>query len=221
MIVTQDARTAIDTLFGEPLRDRWARRLRRRLEGEQCMFLSLGLDTDLSGRPKTMMFRLRTPLEAAGKSYPVVTLYNYSGDPDYAPEGQSVVTCILDGDSYGFWNSARSDGSYNALKRKVLADFTEMLAEVLPETRGRVIASDLATPVTYSRYCGTYRGSWMSMWRPFAFPPHAPTVYRRVKGVYFAGQRVLFSGGLPPAAMSARLAVQHVCRDFSLEFRPE
>ena len=37
-------------------------------------------------------------------------------------------------------------------------------------------------------------------------------------GIYFTGQRVIFSGGLPPAAQSGYQTAQALCKDFGVEF---
>ena len=76
--------------------------------------------------------------------------------------------------------------------------------------------TDLATPLTYERYCDSFEGSYMTHWLPRKATCNAPQRYK--KGLYFAGQRTAYSGGLPPAATSARTAAQHLCRDFDVEF---
>lgn len=84
------------------------------------------------------------------------------------------------------------------------------------EFRDAVVVTDMATPMTYERYCGTFEGSYMTDWPPFSRLYHAPVRYR--KGLYFTGQRTAYSGGLPLAAQSGRTTAQAVCKDFGLEF---
>ena len=58
VVISSDARTAIDKLFPEPLETRWARRLRSKLHTAQCMFVALGVRADLSGFPRCMQIVL-------------------------------------------------------------------------------------------------------------------------------------------------------------------
>ncbi len=216
VIITMDTRRAIDKLFPEPLQERWARKLRKELMTEHCMFLGVGIKADLSSYPRAMQVVLDPPLEAAGRQYPLLIVNNYSQEKDYAPEGCSAITSLLGGESYAFWKAAWEDGSYKEKKEEVIRAFLERMVQYIPEIEGNVEVTDLATPLTYERYCDTFEGSYMTHWLPKRDFLTAPIHYK--KGLYFAGQRTAYSGGLPPAATSARTAAQFLCRDFNVEF---
>lgn len=79
------------------------------------------------------------------------------------------------------------------------------------------MAANMADTLTYERYCDTHEGSYMTNWPARKALFHAPIRYRR--GLYFTGQRTLYSGGLPPAAQSGRLVAQTLCRDFGMVFQ--
>ena len=216
VVISSDARTAVDKLFPEPLQDRWARKMRKGLKTTQCMFLALGLRTDLSRWPRSMQVVLPRPLQAAGLKYDTLVINNYSGEKGYAPEGGCVLTCLLHGPSYGFWKEARETGCYAREKQAVMERFIEALSGVIPEIKGNVAVTDMATPLTYERYCDTFEGSYMTCWPARKALYHAPIRYQR--GLYFAGQRSLYSGGLPPAAQAGRIAAQALCKDFGVVF---
>ena len=110
----------------------------------------------------------------------------------------------------------REDGTYKEKKEAVIKGFLERMVQYIPEIEGNVEVTDLATPLTYERYCDTFEGSYMTHWLPGTRTYNAPIRYQ--KGLYFAGQRTSYSGGLPPAAISGRTAAQHLCRDFNVEF---
>ena len=63
VIVSADARSAIDTLFNEPLQVGWAKKMRAGLRTTQCMFLGVGIEADLSSWPRSMQIVLPHPLE--------------------------------------------------------------------------------------------------------------------------------------------------------------
>lgn len=216
VIVSMDARKAIDKLFGEPLQEGWARRMRARLSTTQCMFIGLGIKADLSAYPRSMQLVLKEPFTVAGITYRTLVVNNYAQESAYAPDGCTVLTCLLHGDSYGYWAAARADGTYAAKKQEVVALLVERLATRIPEVTGAVEVTDMATPVTYERYCDTFQGSYMSDWKAGRRVPHAPVRY--APGIYFTGQRVSFSGGLPPAAETGHRTAQTLCKDFGVEF---
>lgn len=214
VIVTIDARTAIDKLFEKPLEDGWARKMRKHLTTTQTVFIGVGVEADLNNYPKSMVFKV--PFKDGGVDLPFFIVSNYAPD-HYAPEGCTTVTALLPGRSYGWWNAAKEDGTYEAKKEAVAKRFIGILEDLIPETRGKVVITDVATPLTYQRYCDTHDGSYMSEWQPRTFMTNAPNRYR--KGLYFAGQRTAYSGGLPPAVISGRLAVRLLCKDFGYKFK--
>lgn len=219
VVISADARTAIDKLFPQPLQDAWARKMRKGLETTQCMFLGLGIEAPLTQWPRSMQIVLPKPFEAASITYTTLVVNNYAREADYAPEGCSVLTCLLHGPSYGYWKKAREEGRYAKEKEAVTERFIRALGEVIPDIRGKVAVTDMATPLTYERYCDTFEGSYMSNWPARKPTYHAPVRYAR--GLYFAGQRTAYSGGLPPAAESGRTAAQTLCRDFGVVFTGE
>ena len=216
VIISMDARTAIDKLFGEPLQVRWAQRMRQNLKTTQCMFIGMGVKADLSAYPRSMQMVLPCPFTMAGITYNTLIVNNYAKEGDYAPEGCTVLTCLLHGNSYDYWAAAKSDGSYAAKKQETIALVIDRLSDRIPELKTSVEVTDMATPLTYERYCDTYQGSYMSHWEPLTRVPHAPI--RFAPGIYFTGQRVNFSGGLPPAAVTGRRTAQTLCKDFGVEF---
>lgn len=216
VIISADARTAIDKLFARPLEDRWARRMREKLVTAQCMFIALGVRADLSEWPRCMQIVLPEPLEAGGLSFDAITVNNYSRNREYAPEGCTAVTVILPGASYEFWKAARADGTYAALKKEATDNFIRALARAIPATEGKVEVTDMATPLTWERYCDTFEGSYMTEWHAGHFAVTAPVRY--APGIYFTGQRTAFSGGLPVAAERGRHTAQVLCKDYGVEF---
>ena len=216
VVISMDARSAIDRLFQPRLEDKWAQEMRKGLRTTQCMFLGVGVKADLSDWPRSMQVVLPQTLEAAGLQYKTLVVNNYASVPEYAPEGCSVITCLLHGPSYAWWKAAREDGTYYAKKQEIMARFQEALGQMIPEVKTCAEVTDMATPLTYERYCSTFEGSYMSDWPPFQRLYHAP--YRYAQGLYFTGQRTAYSGGLPPAAQSGRITAQTVCRDLDVTF---
>ena len=217
VVISVDARTAIDKLFPSPLQERWARRMRAELVTSQCMFAALGVRCTLPDYPRAMQLALKKPFKAAGLCFDRISVNNYSREGEaYAPAGCTVLTSVLPGSCYEYWKKEKEEGRYAEAKKKVLEDFIEAVCSVILEIRCKVEVTDLATPLSYQRYCDTFEGSYMSDWLPLRIPPVAPIRYR--DGIYFTGQRTSFSGGLPVAAESGRQTIQALCKDFGMEF---
>ena len=218
VIVTQDAKVACDTLFKKPLKSKSLTYIRNEVEGEQNMFICLGVKKDLSNYPLTCVIPLEKPFTYAGVTLKEFRVNNYAKYKDHAPEGCTSITCLLIGDSYDFWKKAKEDGTYKEKKEELANLFIEEVSKAIPEIKDNVEVIDVATPCTYERYCKSYGGSWMSVWKArgknFRFSPKLA----KVDGLYFAGQRVRMPGGLPLAAFTARLAVQALCKDCKMTF---
>ncbi len=111
------------------------------------------------------------------------------------------------GDSYDFWKACRQNGTYEAEKQRVAEAFIRELAQQYPQTKGKVAVWDVATPLTYERYLGSYKGSWMSLTRKDTPNVSYPSKPESIQRVYFAGQRQERRGGLPVALVTGRTAV--------------
>src|SRR5574344_255484 len=220
VIVTQDTRQAIDSLFTPPLGEPWARKMRRDVVSEQNMFVCLGVKADLSKYPRGLVVPLSSPFEAGGLSFGELRINNYAQYEKHAPEGCTALTCLLLGPSYAWWKARKADGTYKAAKDDIIRRFIAAVQEFIPEIRDSVEVIDMATPCTYERYCGSFEGSWMSVWEPggssFTFPGKS----KSIDGLYFAGERSMMPGGLPITVWAGRRAAQLVCRDTGAEFIP-
>ena len=122
------------------------------------------------------------------------------------------------GNSYEYWKNAKKDGSYKQKKQDLLERFISALSEFLPDVKSKIEVTDVATPVTYERYCHSHEGSWMSVWKAGGAMFVYPAKSKSVNGLYFAGQRMMMPGGLPIAAATGRIAVQYLCRDNGVIF---
>ncbi len=218
VIVTQDARAAVDSLFDTMIDEPWVNTMRHEAVTEQNIFIGLGVKANLSHLPYCCVFPLKKPFEYAGCKWTEFRIYNYAAYKEHAPEGCTALTCLLIGESYGFWKAAKADGTYKDKKKELGELFVKQLAEFIPEVESALEVIDVATPCTYERYTGSYEGSWMSVWEKGGKQRNYPQTLDTVFGVYFAGQRIQMPGGLPIAVYTGRQAVQYLCRDFGEEF---
>ncbi|MCL1964126.1 MAG: NAD(P)/FAD-dependent oxidoreductase [Firmicutes bacterium] len=219
VIVTLDTRKAIDSLFDPPIEEKWADEMRQNIKPINCSFVALGVTADLSGLPSKMCFQLDTPIVHCGKKFEFITVNNYAGFKGYAPEGCTAVTLILNADTYDAWKTAKADGVYAEKKAELAELVIDTLANLLPQTKDNIEVWNVATPLTYERYCGTWRGSWMSLMGVGDKRSTYPCKPESIENLYFAGQRLQVPGGVAVAAYTGRNAVQHLCRDQNTIFQ--
>ena len=218
VIVTQDTRAAVDNLFEEPLQDKWVLKMKQKVITEQNVFVCLGVKADLSHLPYACVIPLKEPLEYAGCKWNEIRINNYAKYKAHSPEGCTSITSLLIGDCYDFWKKVKADGTYKAKKDELGKLFVDAVAQVIPEVKENLEVIDVATPCTYERYCSSFEGSWMSVWKKGGSQDNYPQTLKSVKNVYFAGQRIMMPGGLPIAVYTGRRAVQLLCKDNHVEF---
>lgn len=217
IIVTQEILAAVERLFDTPPKDKWLLELKRNIKPATCCFIGIGVRASI---PETPAFQLSEPIQCGGFSYPVLSFNNYTGYPGYAPDGCTTLTVPLMGDSYDFWKKARDEGRYEAEKQNVADQVSKALCQKYPQAKGNIDIIDVATPLTYERYTGASKGSWMAhMSKGDAAGSSCPCTLENIKGVYFAGHRTMVPGGMPVALSSGRNAAQMVCRQFDTIFR--
>jgi phytoene dehydrogenase-like protein len=224
VIVTADTLVVVASpdsggIFSPPLRDTWLKKIQKNTQLIINTFLCLGVETDLSALPANIAFSLEKPFEFNGQTLDYLACRNYASYPGYAPEGCSALTIKISGDSYDYWVLARKQGLYEQRKEELFETVLEKLETRFPVIKGKTRVHDIATPLTYEKYCGTYRGSWMTQTPPGKHRrlPY-PCKPKSVKNLYFAGQRILLPGGLPAVVVTGRRAAQYLCRDFGMVF---
>lgn len=213
VIVTRDTLSAIDTLFDEPIHEAWAEEMRASTKPMLDTFVCLGVEADLSDLPEGMMTELPEPIDCGGIPINVIGFRNYAHYAGYAPKGCTALTLAVIGDNYDFWKARREDGTYAEEKRKFADSFIEALSAQFPQIRGKVAVWDVATPLTYERYLGSYKGSWMTAMPKGETNRRYPSKPESIRNLYFAGQRLTTPGGVPVAVTSGRAAVQYLCLD--------
>ena len=122
------------------------------------------------------------------------------------------------GDTFDYWKTLKNEGNYKKGKEDLFFKIRDCLEEHFPVFKNKIKVWDIATPLTYERYCGSYRGSWMTKMLPGEKQKTYPYKSKYMDNVYFAGQRLMPPGGLPVAVITGRTAAQYVCRDFDAVF---
>ena len=160
------------------------------------------------------MFNFASPLQLAGEEVKRAGFRVYNFDPTLAPPGKAVVIVIIDS-KYDYWKKLREVGRdrYRAQKDNVAAAVLDELERRFPGIKNKVEVTDVATPVTFERYTGNWRGSWEGwLLTPQTCMLRLPTTLPGLRNFHMIGQWTQPGGGLPPSALSGRQAIQAICR---------
>ena len=176
----------------------------------------LGVDADLSGEPHVLSLSLNPPLELAGRRRDFLQIINYSGKGDMAPAGKTVLCCFFEAD-YDDWSDLRNV-QYAEAKKRLAESCVALVEKRYPHLCRRIEVTDVVTPQTYVRYCGSWRGAWMTWGFGRSVPPFFSGELPGLDRFLMAGMWTLPPGGLPCAAAAGKFAVQRLCANEGFAF---
>jgi phytoene dehydrogenase-like protein len=179
--------------------------------------VSLGVARDLSAEPHTLAFPIPTPELIAGQVRESLTVRHYGYDPTLAPAGKSVLVVRFVTD-YDLWSRLASDhGQYQGEKERVAQAIVRLLDQRIPGLARDVEALDVATPMTWERITGNWRGAYEG-WLPsgatmmMSLRGGMPSKLPGLDRFFMTGQWTRPGGGLPGVAPAARSLVREICK---------
>lgn len=173
--------------------------------------VSLGIECDLSNEPHGIAIKLNSPLVAGNLDSDYLYLKHFCYDDIISNQGKSVITSIIKTD-YEYWNKLHQNiEMYKLEKERICTEVIKVVEKRFPQTKGRIKVTDVATPVTYSRYTGVWKGSYLGWWGNS--PKTLPCVLPDLNNFFMAGQWTRPSGGIPAAMMSGRECIAKICAE--------
>ncbi|HNS24590.1 MAG TPA: NAD(P)/FAD-dependent oxidoreductase [Methanobacteriaceae archaeon] len=184
------------------------------------VFVSLGVNDDYSNEPHYLSFPLKNPITVGGGKIDRILLRNHSFDPNLAPEGKTVFTVMIEA-NYDYWAKLKGKKEeYLAEKKNIEESMINAISEIYPGIEDKIEVIDVATPLTFVRYTGNWRGShegWL--WnQKVSFTLEIPQTLPGLSHFYMAGQWVSPGGGLFGVATTARKAVKMICKNEKQRF---
>lgn len=167
--------------------------------GEDC-----GVDTGASLYPCEAYTVGKKTLNRIG-----IRMYDY--DETLFPRDKRVIQCNItqDGEDYTYWQRLYADKArYNEEKARIAQVLEERILHLFPALKGRLVLLCTYSPVTFTRWCGAYRGAYMSFFgRPGCKRLTAKNSVKGLSNVFIASQWLTTNGGLPIAVTSGKFAV--------------
>ncbi len=187
------------------------------------IYVSLGYEGSTEGIPRSVRFPLKKPITINDKELTHLMMTHYNYEPTFAPEGNTVITCAINqfhSDVDAWIKLANSTDQYKREKERIGDEVRQSIELRYPEMAGKIEVLDVATPITYEKYCNAYRGSFMGF---------LPTVKGKslnhtggIKGLdnlYLTGQWLQPPGGLPTAAITGKDTIMRICWKEKQNFR--
>jgi phytoene dehydrogenase-like protein len=178
--------------------------------------VAVGANLDLSGTPPAMLeaFKLPKPISIGGRSVEWFNFKTYSHDPGMAPRGKSLLLSMFLCE-WSHWEKLKSDPTaYTAEKERTAGACIGALETRYPGIRDKVEMVDVATPLTYERYTGNWKGTHMTWQYDGEFQRRhrfIPKTVPGLDGLYLASMWTNAPGSLPSAAEVGRWVVQLLC----------
>ena len=186
--------------------------------------VSLGVAMDLSAQPAHLARLLSAPFEVdPGTQVENLSFRIFNFDPNFAPPGCTAITCFVPTRNDGYWMNLRKNDltRYRTEKERVAQFVIATLEKRIPGVRQAIEVTDVSTPATVIRYTGNWKGSmegWMLAPKTGVRP--LPATLPGLRRFRMVGQWVSPGGGLPSGLMTARPAVQAICRQDHVPFTP-
>ncbi len=180
---------------------------------QSCVYASFSVDADLSSLPGNCLFAV-DGIEFEGRKIEKLSAKHFCHEPSFSPAGKSLMVVYLAAD-YDWWKSLYSDDElYRKEKSRLAKDIACQLELRFPKLAGKTEPIDMATPVTYERYCGAYRGSWLAFGNtPQSEPLRHNGQVDGIDRLYMTGQWFMPPGGLPAAAITGKWTIRRIMKD--------
>jgi phytoene dehydrogenase-like protein len=186
------------------------------------VYIGLGVARKFDDVPPSLIgfeFPLEKPVTIAGKDRKNLNVLLYNFDSTLAPEGKTVVRVQFNTD-YDYWERLYKEPErYKAEKEQIADTVVSLLDKRFPGLAGLVEMRDVATPMTWVRYTGNWKGSYMG-WLPTTntFMMRMKKTLPGLDNFYMAGQWVNPGGGMSTAAISGNHTIQLICKKDKKKF---
>jgi phytoene dehydrogenase-like protein len=189
------------------------------------IFIGIGVNRSFTEVPFSVSgfsYELRNPVVIGDSERDRLWVHLYNHDPSMAPEGKTALTIMLKTD-YDYWKKLAEDKTAYYKKKEEIADkIIELLNQRFPGFSSQVEMIDVATPMTFERYTGNWKGSFEG-W--LITPANASVLMKPMSqtlpglsNFYMCGQWVEPGGGLPTGIMSGRRLIKSICKEDRKKF---
>ena len=188
------------------------------------MQFSFGVAKDLSEFPHFSRVPLDVPLVSPdGTIYHRFEVHIYNYDSNLAPKGKTTVTVSFYTSERDFWIDARKNDrkKYREAKTEFTNKIIDILDTRLNGVKDLIETVDVATPATFERYTGNWKGSTQG-WLPEKNLLARSPVGFKLPGLhnfYYSSHWNQPGGGLPIAIKTGRDVTKLICKENKIKFQ--
>lgn len=188
---------------------------------QPLVHVCFGVNMDLCHEPGRIVRELEQPVIVGGREFKWISIIMHNFDPTAAPAGKTSLEVWYAAD-YDYWENLYMDKTAYETEKKRIAGLTaDELDKKWPGFKEAIEVIDVATPMTYVRYTGNWKGSpdgWYVTVENFMFQ----NMKRSLPGLndlYMVGQWTAPYTGTVMAALSGRQVVQLLCKKEKKKFQ--
>ncbi|MBA7471108.1 4,4'-diapophytoene desaturase (4,4'-diapolycopene-forming) [subsurface metagenome] len=190
------------------------------------LYVGVGVNRSFADEPQSvsgMSFPLRQPTEIGDEMRDRLSVQTSNHDPTLAPAGKTSLVIMM-ASSYEYWQElSRDRKAYKAKKDQVARTVVELLDQRFPGISRQVEMVDVATPLTFERYTGNWKGSFegwlLTPQNSFTMMKPMLQTLPGLQNFNMCGQWVEPGGGLPTGVMSGRRLVRALCKQDRRKFQ--
>jgi phytoene desaturase len=186
--------------------------------------LAFGVNRSFDDMPRCVcgtILPIDPSLRIGDEEHSNLWLQIYNFDPSLAPPAKTLVRAMVPAD-FEHWRKLRETPErYAAEKQRIAGEIIARLDRRFPGFASQVEMRDVASPTTFLRYTGNWKGSiegWVPAPQAGGMRLQMSKSLPGLSNFYMAGQWVEPGGGVPTAALSGRNVVQLLCRDEKRKF---
>jgi phytoene dehydrogenase-like protein len=223
VISAADGHATIYDLLGGKYTDKATEEIYKEFETfPSYLQVSLGVALDLSQQPGFVTRLLATPLQVdPSTQLRQISFRFFNFDPTFAPPGKTAVTCFLPTHDCEHWVHLQQQdfAGYQGEKQRIAETVIAILEKMLPKIRSAIEVIDVSTPATVIHYTGNWKGS-MEGWllTPSTGYKQLANTLPGLRQFLMVGQWIMPGGGLPSGLLTARSAIQAICRHDRVPF---
>jgi len=180
------------------------------------IYIGLGVARTFEEIPPSVTgidYPLDEPITIDGQKRNRLSLQIYNFDPTLAPAGKTFIRVWFASD-YDYWKNLKLNPERYKMEKKQIADqVVKSLDQRYPGLAAQVEMINVATPLTFERYTGNWRGSFQGWQESIkTLRMRMKKTLPKLKNFYMAGQWVEPGGSIPTAVMSGRNVTQIICK---------
>ncbi len=190
------------------------------------IFVGLGVNRkfdDVNLSISGFSFPLREQVKVGDRMLERLPVHLYHHDPSMAPEGRTALIIMLETD-YEYWKKLyENKDQYDRTKEEIANTVIALLEQRFPGISSQVEMTDVATPMTFERYTGNWKGSFegwqLTPENSYVMMKPMSQTLPGLNSFYMCGQWVEPGGGLPTGVMSGRRLIKSICKEDNKKFR--